>query len=76
MSKKSFDHIRFQVIRADRLEDLHRLLRNEPRPYELVVHPSIAGARPVTIKATRVKDAQYFGKLLRRLAHGTDKIKQ
>lgn len=76
MSKQSFDYIRFKVIRANRLKDLYRQLDDEPRPFELVVHPSIAGTRPITIKATNQEDAQYFSKLLRGLAYEPDKVKQ
>lgn len=76
MSSKSFDYIRFKVIRANRLKDLYEQLDNEPRPFELVVHPAIAGARPITIKATNREDAQYFSKLLRGLAYEPDKVKQ
>lgn len=80
MSSKSFDYIRFKVIKADRLKDLYEQLDDEPRPFELVVHPSIAGTRPITIKATikatNTEDAQYFSKLLRGLAYEPDKVKQ
>ena len=76
MSKQSFDYIRFKVIKANRLKDLYEQLDNEPRPFELVVHPSIAGTRPITIKATNQKDAQYFSKLLRGLAYEPDRVKQ
>lgn len=76
MSKQSFDYIRFKVIRANRLKDLYEQLDDEPRPFELVVHPSIAGTRPITIKATNAEDAQYFSKLLRGLAYEPDKVKQ
>ena len=76
MSKQSFDYIRFKVIQADRLKNLYEQLDDEPRPFELVVHPSIAGTRPITIKATNAGDAQYFSKLLRGLAYEPDKVKQ
>lgn len=76
MSKQSFDYIRFKVIKANRLKDLYRQLDDEPRPFELVVHPSIAGTRPVTIKATNTEDAQYFSKLLRGLAYEPSKDRQ
>lgn len=75
MSKQSFDYIRFKVIKANRLKDLYEQLDDEPRPFELVVHPSIAGTRPITIKATNQEDAQYFSKLLRGLAYEPDKVK-
>lgn len=76
MSKQSFDYIRFKVIKANRLKDLYRQLDDEPRPFELVVHPSISGTRPITIKATNEEDAQYFSKLLRGLAYEPNKDKQ
>lgn len=76
MSKQSFDHIGFKVIEASRLEDLFGKLSNEPRPFELTVHPSIAGTRPITIRATNADDAQYFSKLLRDLAYEQDRVKQ
>lgn len=76
MSKQSYDYIRFKVIKANRLKDLYKQLDDEPRPFKLVVHPSIADTRPITIKATNAKDAQYFSKLLRGLAYEPDKVKQ
>ena len=86
MSKQSFDYIRFKVIKANRLKDLYRQLDDEPRPFELVVHPPIGktGMRPVTIKASTEEDAKYFKGILdklsyeslERLTYGTDKVKQ
>ena len=73
---EDFKYIRFKVIRAGSLKYLFEQLDDEPRPFELVVHPSIAGARPITIKATNTEDAQYFNKLLRGLAYEPDKVKQ
>ena len=73
---EDFRYIRFKVIRASDLKELFRQLDDEPRPFELVVHPSIAGTRPITIKATNAGDAQYFSKLLRGLAYEPDKVKQ
>lgn len=75
MAKKEYPYIRFKVIKANRLKDLYEQLDDEPRPFELVVHPSIAGTRPITIKATNQEDAQYFSKLLRGLAYEPDKVK-
>ncbi len=81
-----FRYIRFKVIRASDLKELFRQLDDEPRPFELVVHPPIGkiGVRPVTIKANSEEDAKYFKGILdklsyeslERLAHGTDKVKQ
>lgn len=83
---EDFKYIRFKVIRASDLKELFRQLDDEPRPFELVVHPPIdkTGMRPVTIKASTEEDAKYFKGILdklsyeslERLAHGTDKIKQ
>lgn len=83
---KDFKYIRFKVIRASNLKYLFEQLDDEPRPFELVVHPPIGktGMRPVTIKASTEEDAKYFKgildklsyEFLERLAHGTDKVKQ
>lgn len=82
---EDFRYIRFKVIRASDLKELFKQLDDEPRPFELVVHPPIGktGMRPVTIKASTEEDAKYFKGILdklsyeslERLAHGTDKVK-
>lgn len=83
---EDFKYIRFKVIRASNLKYLFEQLDDEPRPFELVVHPPICktGMRPVTIKASTEEDAKYFKGILdklsyessERLTHGTDKVKQ
>ena len=83
---EDFRYIRFKVIRGSDLKELFRQLDDEPRPFELVVHPPIGkiGVRRVTIKASSEEDAKYFKGILdklsyeslERLAHGTDKVKQ
>lgn len=83
---EDFKYIRFKVIRASNLKYLFEQLDDEPRPFELVVHPPVGkiGVRPVTIKANNEEDAKYFKGILdklsyeslERLAHGTDKAKQ
>lgn len=83
---EDFKYIMFKVIRASNLKYLFEQLDDEPRPFELVVHPPIGktGTRPVTIKASTEEDAKYFKGILdklsyessERLTHGTDKVKQ
>lgn len=83
---KDFKYIRFKVIRSSNLKYLFEQLDDEPRPFELVVHPPIGktGMRPVTIKASTEEDAKYFKGILNklsyesleRLTYGTDKVKQ
>lgn len=83
---EDFKYIRFKVIRASNLKCLFDQLDDEPRPFELVVHPPIVktGMRPVTIKASTEEDAKYFKGILdklsyeslERLTYGTDKVKQ
>lgn len=83
---EDFKYIRFKVIRASNLKYLFEQLDDEPRPFELVVHPPIGktGMRPVTIKASTEEDAKYFKGILEklsyesleRLTYGTDKVKQ
>lgn len=83
---EDFKYIRFKVIRASNLKYLFEQLDDEPRPFELVVHPPIGkiGVRPVTIKASNKEDDKYFKGILDRLSyeslerleHGTDKVKQ
>lgn len=83
---EDFKYIMFKVIRASNLKYLFEQLDDEPRPFELVVHPPIGkiGVRPVTIKASTEEDAKYFRgildklsyEFLERLTHGTDKVKQ
>lgn len=83
---EDFKYTRFMVIRASNLKCLFDQLDDEPRPFELVVHPPISkiGVRPVTIKASSEEDAKYFEGILdklsyeslERLEHGTDKVKQ
>lgn len=83
---EDFKYIRFKVIRASNLKYLFEQLDDEPRPFELVVHPPICkiGVRPVTIKASNKEDAKYFKGILDKLSYesleslerGTDKIKQ
>lgn len=82
---EDFKYIRFKVIRASNLKYLFEQLDDEPRPFELVVHPQISkiGVRPVTIKASTEEDAKYFKGILdklsyeslERLTYGTDKVK-
>ena len=83
---EDFKYIRFKVIRASNLKYLFEQLDDEPRPFELVVHPPIGkiGVRPVTIKTSTEDDAKYFKGILdklsyeslERLTYGTDKVKQ
>ena len=83
---EDFKYIRFMVFKASNIKYLFEQLDDEPRPFELVVHPPIGktGMRPVTIKATNEEDAKYFKgildklsyKSLERLTYGTDKVKQ
>ena len=83
---EDFKYIRFKVIRASNLKYLFEQVDDEPRPFELVVHPPIGktGMRPVTIKASTEEDAKYFKGILEklsyesleRLTYGTDKVKQ
>ena len=84
---EDFKHIIFMVFKASNIKYLFEQLDDEPRPFELVVHPPIGktGMRPVTIiKASNEEDAKYFKGILdklsyeslERLAHGTDKVKQ
>ena len=83
---EDFKYIMFKVIRASNLKYLFGQLDDEPRPFELVVHPPISkiGVRPVTIKASTEEDANYFKGILdklsyeslERLTYGTDKVKQ
>lgn len=83
---EDFKYIMFKVIRASNLKYLFGQLDDEPRPFELVVHPPIGktGMRPVTIKASTEEDAKYFKGILYKLSyeslerwtHGTDKVKQ
>lgn len=84
--EEDFKHTRFMVIRASNLKCLFKQLDDEPRPFELVVHPPISkiGVRPVTIKASTEEDAKYFKGILdklsyeslERLTYDTDKVKQ
>ena len=81
-----FKHIRFMVFKASNIKYLFEQLDDEPRPFELVVHPPIGktGMRQVTIKASTEEDAKYFNGILdklsyeslERLTYGTDKVKQ
>lgn len=81
-----FKHIRFMVFKASNIKYLFEQLDDEPRPFELVIHPPISkiGVRPVTIKARTEEDAKYFKGILEklsyesleRLTYGTDKVKQ
>lgn len=83
---EDFKHIRFMVFKASSIKYLFEQLGDEPRPFELVVHPPIGktGMRPVTIKASNEEDAKYFKGILdklsyeslERLTYGTDKVKQ
>lgn len=82
---EDFKHIRFMVFKASSIKYLFEQLEDEPRPFELVVHPPIGktGMRPVTIKASTEEDARYFKGILdklsyeslERLTYGTDKVK-
>lgn len=38
---KDFKYIRFMVFKASNIKYLFEQLDDEPRPFELVVHPSI-----------------------------------
>lgn len=83
---EDFKHIRFRVFKASNIKYLFEQLDDEPRPFELVVHPPIGktGMRPVTIKASTEEDAKYFKGILdkllyeslERLTYGTDKVKE
>lgn len=83
---KDFKYIRFMVFKASNIKYLFEQLDDEPRPFELVVHPPIGktGMRPATIKASNEEDAKYFKGILdklsyeslERLAHDTNKVKQ
>lgn len=83
---EDFRHIRFMVFKASNIKYLFEQLDDEPRPFELVVHPPIGktGMRPVTIKASNEEDAKYFKGILdklsyeslEKLTYGTDKVKQ
>ena len=86
---EDFKYIRFMVFKASNIKYLFEQLDDEPRPFELVVHPPICkkskiGVRPVTIKASSEEDAKYFEGILdklsyeslERLQHVTDKVKQ
>ena len=83
---EDFKYIRFKVIRESNLKYLFEQLDDEPRPFELVIHPPIGktGMRLVTIKASTEEDAKYFKGILdklsyeslERLTYGTDKVKQ
>lgn len=83
---EDFEHIRFMVFKASNIKYLFEQLDDEPRPFELVVHPPIGktGMRLVTIEASTEEDAKYFKGILdklsyeslERLAHGTDKVKE
>lgn len=83
---KDFKYIRFMVFKASNIKYLFEQLDDEPRPFELVVHPSIGktGMRPVTIKASTEEDAKYFKGILdklsyeslERLTYGKNKVKQ
>lgn len=84
---EDFKYIRFKVIRASNIKYLFEQLDDEPRPFELVVHPPIGktGMRPVTLSkqaprkmpsTLRVSlDKLSYGSL-ERLTYGTDKVKQ
>ena len=84
--EEDFKYVRFMVFKASNIKYLFEQLDDEPRPFELVVHPPISkiGVRPVTITASTEEDAKYFNgildklsyKSLERLANGTDKVKQ
>ena len=83
---KDFKYIRFMVFKASSLKYLFEQLDDEPRPFQLVVHPPISktGTRPVTIKASCKEDATYFKGILEKLSYeslerftyGADKVKQ
>ncbi len=83
---KDFKYIRFMVFKASNIKYLFEQLDDEPRPFELVVHPPIGkiGVRPVTIKASCKEDTTYFKGILEKLSYesldrftyGTDKVKQ
>ena len=83
---KDFKYIRFMVFKASSLKYLFEQLDDEPRPFQLVVHPPIGktGTRPVTIKASCKEDATYFKGILEKLSYeslerftyGADKVKQ
>lgn len=69
---KDFKYIRFMVFKASNIKYLFEQLDDEPRPFELVVHPPIGkiGVRPVTIKASNEEDAKYFKGILDKLSYG------
>lgn len=77
---------RLKVLRTKDIKYLFEQLDNEPRPFELVIHPPIGktGTRAVTIKASSKEDADYFHGILNtlsydsldRLSYDPDTIKQ
>lgn len=82
---EDFKYIRFMVFKASNIKYLFEQLDDEPRPFELVVHPPISkSVCAVTIKASTEEDAKYFKGILEklsyesleRLTYGTDKVKQ
>ena len=84
--EEDFKYIRFMVFKASNIKYLFEQLDDEPRPFELVVHPPISKicVRPVTIKTSTEEDAKYFNGILEKLsyksletlANGTYKVKQ
>lgn len=86
MANKEYPYIRFKVMRVENIKYIFEHLDDEPRPFELVIHPPIGktGTRPVTIKASSKEDADYFHGILNtlsydsldRLSYDPDTIKQ
>lgn len=70
MANIEYPYIRCIVIEAKKLKDLFELLSDEPRPFEMVVHPPIGktGTRAVTIRAATYEDAKYFSDILKKLS--------
>ncbi len=70
MANNKYPYIRFKVIECAKLKYLFEQLDDEPRPFELVVHPPIGktGTRAVTIKAATHEDAKYFSGILKKLS--------
>lgn len=70
MANKEYPYIRFKVLRVKNIKYIFEQLDDEPRPFELVIHPPVGktGTRPVTIKASSKEDADYFHGILEKLS--------
>lgn len=62
---------RLKVLRTKDIKYLIELLDDEPRSFELIIHPPIGrtGTRAVTIKVHCKEDADYFSEILNRLSY-------